>query len=130
MSISDLGALLRATPIPAPAFAGLSAFTLDSVHWDERGDAVTAAFEGPLDAVGRAALEAAPEHDWVRFYLRFGRVSDFEVLRWSHEPAERFEYVPDGQRVAVTMTGPGSEVRFTSDPAVVVQHRTSRAAPI
>ena len=126
MSTSDLAAILRGT---TSTLAGLSGFTLDSVHWDERDRAVTAALEGPLGDNARAEADGAPEHDWVRFWLRFPAVNDFQVGSWSHEPADGFEYVPDGDRLSMTITGPATDVRFTSDPVIVVRHRTSRAAP-
>lgn len=108
----------------------LSAFELYALHWDEREQAVTVSFEGPLDEAARRRWEAPDGHDWVRFHLRFAAVEDVEVRGWSHRLPVRVEQVPMGERVSVTVTGEGTDVRFTSAPAVRVGSRTSRAGPL
>ncbi len=105
----------------------LSAFELYALHWDERDQAVTASFEGPLDEAARRGWEAPPEHDWVRFHLRFAAVEGVEVRGWSHQLPTRVEQVSVGERVSVAVTGEGTDVRFTSAPAVLVESRTSKA---
>jgi hypothetical protein len=106
----------------------LSAFELDALHWDERGHAITASFEGPLDEVGRQSWDAPPEHDWYRLHFRFAAVSDLQVRGWSYLPA-RVEQTPVGDRVSVVVTGEGTDFQFTSAPAVLVGRRTSKAGP-
>ncbi|MFD1147941.1 hypothetical protein [Saccharothrix hoggarensis] len=108
----------------------LSAFELYALHWDERDQAITASFEGPLDEATRRSWEAPPEHDWVRFHLRFAVVDDVEVRGWSHQLPTRVEQVPVGDRVSVTVTGEGTDVRFTAAPAVLVGSRTSVAGSL
>ncbi len=105
----------------------LSAFELYALHWDERDQAITTSFEGPLDEAARRTWEAPPGHDWVRFHLRFAAVDEVEVRGWSHQLPTRVEQVPVGDRVTVTVTGEGTDVRFTSAPAVRVGSRTSQA---
>jgi hypothetical protein len=108
----------------------LSAFDLYAVHWDERGDAITASFEGPLDEAGRQEWDAPPEHDWIRFHLRFPAVSDLEVRGWNYQLPIRVEQAKLADRVSVSVTGEGTDVRFTAEPAVTVGHRTSKAGAI
>lgn len=105
----------------------LSAFDLYALHWDERDQAITASFEGPLDEAARGTWDAPPEHDWVRFHLRFAAVDDVEVRGWSYQLPTRVEQVSAGDRVSVTVTGEGTDVRFTSAAAVRVGSRTSKA---
>ncbi len=108
----------------------LSAFELYALHWDERDQAITASFEGPLDEATRRSWEAPPEHDWVRFHLRFAAVDDVEVRGWNYRLPGRVEQVPVGDRVSVTVTGEGTDVRFTSAPAAWVRTRTSKAGSL
>lgn len=108
----------------------LSAFEVYALHWDEREQAVTVSFEGPLDEAARQTGEAPPEHDWVRFHLRFAAVEGVEVHGWSHQLPTRVEQAPMGERVSVTVTGEGTDVRFTSAPAVRVGSRTSKAGSL
>ncbi|MEV8440704.1 hypothetical protein AB0425_25255 [Actinosynnema sp. NPDC051121] len=108
----------------------LSAFELYALHWDERDRAITASFEGPLDDAGRGTWDAPPEHDWVRFHLRFASVEDVEVRGWSYELPTGVEQVAVGERVSVTVTGEGTDVRFTSAPAVRVGSRTYKAGSL
>ncbi|GAA1343259.1 hypothetical protein [Saccharothrix algeriensis] len=108
----------------------LSAFALYALHWDERDQAITASFEGPLDEAARRTWEAPPEHDWIRFHLRFAAVDDVEVRGWSYQLPLGVEQVPAGERVSVTVTGEGTDVRFTSAPAVRVGGRTSKAGSL
>ncbi|GAA1311816.1 hypothetical protein [Saccharothrix xinjiangensis] len=108
----------------------LSAFEVYALHWDEREQAVTVSFEGPLDEAARRTWEAPPEHDWIRFHLRFAAVDDVEVHGWSHQLPTRVEQVPVGERVSVAVTGAGTNVRFTSTPAVRVGSRTSKAGSL
>jgi hypothetical protein len=42
----------------------------------------------------------------------------------------RVEQVPVGDRVTVTVTGEGTDVRFTAAPAVQVGNRTSKAGSL
>lgn len=108
----------------------LSAFELYALQWDERGASVTASFEGHLDDEGRRAREAPPEHDWIRFHLRFAAVDDLEVRGWSHQLPTTVEQTPAGDRMSVSVTGAGTAVRFTAEPPVEVDHRTSKAGAI
>lgn len=108
----------------------LSAFELYALHWDERDQAITASFEGPLDAAARRTWDAPPDHDWIRFHLRFAAVDDVEVRGWSYQLPTGVEQVPVGDRVSVAVTGEGTDVRFTSDPAVRVGSRTSQAGSL
>jgi hypothetical protein len=108
----------------------LSAFELYALHWDERDHAITASFEGPLDEARRRTWAAPPEHDWVRFHLRYAAVGDLEVRGWNHQLPTRVEQVPAGDRVSVTVTGEGTDVRFTSAPAAQVGRRTSKVGPL
>ncbi|HWO63662.1 MAG TPA: hypothetical protein VNO31_26880 [Umezawaea sp.] len=108
----------------------LSAFELYALQWDERDQAITASFEGPLDDAARRTWEAPPEHDWIRFHLRFAAVDDVEVRGWSHQLPIGVEQVPVGDRVTVTVTGEGTDVRFTSAPAAQVGSRTSKAGAL
>ncbi|RKT52806.1 hypothetical protein C8E97_1344 [Saccharothrix australiensis] len=93
---------------------------------DERDQAITASFERPLDEASRRTWEAPPEHDWVRFRVRFTAVDDVEVRGWSHQLPTRVEQAPVGERVSVMVTGEGADVRFTSAHAVRVGSRTSK----
>jgi hypothetical protein len=98
------------------------------LHWDEHDHRGIRRF---LNDAGRLATHAAPDHSRVVFHIRFPKVTDIEVHGWSHEPASRFECVQgDDASLTVAITGPNSSVRFTSLTTVVVDHRTSRAAPI
>ncbi|MFI9006810.1 hypothetical protein ACIGNX_06215 [Actinosynnema sp. NPDC053489] len=108
----------------------LSAFELYALHWDERDQAITLSFEGPLEEAARRTWEAPPEHDWVRFHLRFAAVDDVQVRGWSYRLPGRLEQVPVGDRVSVTVMGEGTDVRFTSAPAVRAGSRTSKAGSL
>lgn len=108
----------------------LTAFELYALHWDERDQAITASFEGPLGEEIRREWDAQPEHDWIRFHLRFAAVDSVEVRGWNYLLPMRVEQVPAQDRVSVTVTGDGTDVRFTSIPGVLVGNRTYKAGSI
>ncbi|ACU38384.1 hypothetical protein KCV87_33010 [Actinosynnema pretiosum subsp. pretiosum] len=101
---------------------------LDALHWDERGDAVTATFEAELDEAGRAAWGADAAHTGVRYHVRFTGVADLRAAGWDHRLPLRLTVVADGGRVGVEVSGVGTDVRFTSAPPEHVGHRTFTAA--
>ncbi|GAA2697024.1 MULTISPECIES: hypothetical protein [Actinosynnema] len=113
---------------------------LDALHWDERGDAVTATFEAELDDAGRADWGAEAAHTRVRYHVRFAGVADLRAAGWDHRLPLRLavvadgergadgEQVPDGGRVVVEVSGEGTDVRFTSAPPEHVAYRTFTAA--
>lgn len=101
---------------------------LDALHWDERGEAVTATFEAELDDAGRADWGADAAHTRVRYHVRFTGVTDLRVAGFDHRLPLRLELAPDGGRVAVEVSGDGTSVRFTSTPPEHVGHRTFTAA--
>ncbi|ONI92600.1 hypothetical protein ALI22I_03180 [Saccharothrix sp. ALI-22-I] len=108
----------------------LSACELYALHWDERGNAVTASLEGPLDEASRQTWNAPPDHDWIRLHLRFDEISDLDVSSWSHHSPIRVDQIRTGDRVSVTVTGEGTNVRFTATAATLVTHRTSRTGSL
>ena len=57
-------------------------------------------------------------------------VDKVEVRGWSHQLPTRVKQVPVGERVSVTVTGEGTDVRFTSAPAARVGSRTSQAGAL
>ncbi|ATE55727.1 hypothetical protein [Actinosynnema pretiosum] len=101
---------------------------LDALHWDERGDAVTATFEAGLDDAGRAAWGAEAGHTRVRYHVRFAGVADLRVAGFDHRLPLRLAVIADGARVGVEVSGAGTDVRFTSAPPEHVGHRTFTAA--
>lgn len=105
----------------------LSAFELYALHWDERDQAITASFEGPLDDTSRQTWQAPPEHDWIRFHLKYPSVTDLTIEGWTYHPLTGIEEVPSGDRLSVTLTGEGTTIHFTSAPATPAGHRTSKS---
>jgi hypothetical protein len=104
------------------SISDLTPFEIYALHWDERGEAMTASFEGPF--------QAEPDHDWIKFHLRFPAVADVRVRGWNHQTPIKIEQTRTGDRVSVMLTGEGTDVRFTSEPPVEAGRRTYRSAPI
>jgi hypothetical protein len=105
--------------------AVLPMFDLYALHWDERGNSITASFEGPLDRGNRRAWNAPPEHNRIRFHLQFPAVSDLEIRSWSHQLPIKIEQIELGDRVSVLITGEETNVRFTASFSILVGHSTS-----
>ncbi|MFD1049036.1 hypothetical protein ACFQ1S_27620, partial [Kibdelosporangium lantanae] len=118
MSVSDLlAALTSGSGISVDLFDDLTAYDLLTLHWDEREQAITTGFDGPLS---EALAGTEPDHNRIEFHLRFPNVTDLDIQAWSHEPVDRIT----GSGTSVAIIGPGTSVRFTSAPATTVNCRT------
>lgn len=108
-------------------FSGLAGADLQSLHIDERGRSLTAAFTAATSS--EAAADAG--HDAVEFFVVFSKTADLVIRGWSHEA--RHSYVLDdgdrGRR-GVTIKGVGSLVGFTCEGLAVERVRTFRAGPL
>ena len=108
-------------------FSGLAGADLQSLHIDERGRSLTAAFTAATSS------EAAADegHDAVEFFVVFSKTADLVIRGWSHEA--RHDYVLDdgdrGRR-SVTIKGEGSVVCFTCEGLAVERVRTFHAGPL
>jgi hypothetical protein len=131
MSASDLlAALGSGSGISGDLFDDLTSYDMFTMHWDEREQAITTGFDGPLDKTDLVVAGAEPDHNWVVFHLRFPNVGELDVQAWSYEPVDRITCTETEDRTSVEITGPGTCVRFTSDPANTTNYRTYRAGPI
>jgi hypothetical protein len=109
-------------------FAGLARADLQSLHIDERGRSLTAAFvavASPDDAAADAV------HDAVEFFVVFSEVADLAIRGWSHEAAHSYSLeAGQGGRRSVTIEGGGSVVTFTCEDSAIEQVRTFRSGPL
>lgn len=109
-------------------FSGLAGAELQSLHIDERGRSLTAAFTAATSPDDGAADEG---HDAVEFFVVFSKTADLLIRGWSHEAAHSYALDDgDGGRRSVTIKGDGSVVSFTCEGLAVERVRTFRAGPL
>ncbi|MFD5317721.1 hypothetical protein [Streptomyces sp. NPDC127098] len=97
---------------------------ITSVHIDERGRSVTVTSRRPglpEDALADWQGRGYTAHELSVVY---SGVTDLAVDGWTHEPLTSWgtAELPDG-RLAVTLAGPGTSVRFDADSPPRVERR-------
>lgn len=109
-------------------FSGLAGADLQSVHIDERGQSLTAAFTAAT-APDTAGVDEG--HDGVEFFVVFSKTAGLVIRGWSHEAAHSYTLdAADGGSRSVTIEGGGSVVSFTCLGLAVERVRTFRAGPL
>lgn len=110
--------------VDAEWFSGLSRADLQSLHIDERGRSLTAAFTAVVSPDDTA-------HDAMEFFVVFSGVADLVIRGWSHEAAHSYSMdVGQGGRQNVTIEGAGSAVTFTCEDSVIEKVRKFRSGPL
>jgi hypothetical protein len=104
---------------------------MQSLHIDERGRSLTAAFTAGVSPDDVAADEG---HDGVEFFVVFSTIADLVIRGWSHEAVHSYSLDGgddgDGGRRSVAIQGGGSAVSFTCEGLAVERVRTFRAGPL
>jgi len=109
-------------------FSGLARADLQSLHVDERGRSLTAAF---TTAASPDDVGADTVHDAVEFFVVFSEVTDLVIRGWGHEATHAYSLeAGQGGRHSVTIEGGGSFVTFTCEGSAVEKVRTFRSGPM
>ncbi|WP_018685196.1 hypothetical protein [Actinokineospora enzanensis] len=107
--------------------AAVAGLDLVNLHWDERGQEVSASFEGPIHP---PFTPDEPGHDHMRVRLSFTGVSAMRVTAWSHIPVDRVTIARDGDLVMAAFTGPETAVECTAAAVEMFILPTYYAAPM
>ncbi|WP_026423117.1 hypothetical protein [Actinokineospora inagensis] len=104
----------------------LTGLGLVTLHWDDRGNELTAAFEGPI----RAPYSAdSPEHTHIRLRLSLTGITALSITSWAVGLNADVTIAEQDGQVVARFTGPGTAVECTAQSADVVVGQTFRPVP-